>query len=198
LADELELKAVVPDPATTRERLKAAGAKETYRGMMRDRLFDADGRLSAKGEVLRIRSYEPRREPAHAVVGWKGPTLRSPDGYKLRKEIEYPTPDGANATRFLEALGYRVVRSIDRYVEMFSIAGATARLEWYPRMDVLMEIEGTPAAIESAVSQSGLPRSAFLADQLANFVERYNARETFPAIVAEQELGDATPSWHGL
>src|SRR5262245_39774832 len=166
--------------------------------MMRDRLFDADGQLTAKGEVLRIRSFEPRGEAAHALVGWKGPTLRSPDGYKLRKEIEYPTPDGANATRFLEALGYQVVRSIDRYVEMFSIAGATARLEWYPRMDVLMEIEGTPAAIESAVRQSGLPRSAFLADPLAIFVELYNARESQPAIIAEQELGEATPSWHGL
>ena len=198
MADELELKAVVPDPAKTRERLKAAGAKETYRGMMRDRLFDADGRLTARGEVLRIRSFEPRGGLAHAVVGWKGPTLRSHDGYKLRKEIEYPTPDGANATRFLEALGYRIVRSIDRYVEMFSIAGATARLEWYPRMDVLMEIEGTPAAIESAVSQSGLPRSAFLADPLAIFVELYNARESQPAIIAEQELGEVTPSWHDL
>ncbi len=198
MADELELKAVVPDPARSRERLKAAGAKEVYRGMMRDRLFDSDGWLTAKGEVLRIRTFEPRGEPAHAVVGWKGPTLRSADGYKLRQEIEYPTPDGANAARFLEALGYRVVRSIDRYVEMYSIGGATARLEWYPRMDVLMEIEGTPAAIESAVSQSGLPRSAFLADQLADFVERYNARESHPAIVAEQDLGNATPSWHGL
>ena len=95
-------------------------------------------------------------------------------------------------------MGYRVVRAIDRYVEMYSIAGATARLEWYPRMDVLMEIEGTPAAIESAVSQSGLPRSAFLADPLAVFVDRYEARERHPAIVAEQDLGNATPSWHGL
>jgi Adenylate cyclase, class 2 (thermophilic) len=169
-----------------------------YRGMMRDRLFDSAGRLTAKGEVLRIRSYEPRGEPAHAMIGWKGPTLRSPDGYKLRQEIEYPTPDGVTAARLLEALGYSVLRSIDRYVEVFSIAGATARLEWYPRMDVLMEIEGTPAAIESAVGQSGLPRSAFLADPLADFVERYEARESHPAVVAEQDLGNATPSWHGL
>ncbi|HEY7027937.1 MAG TPA: class IV adenylate cyclase [Gemmatimonadales bacterium] len=198
MADELELKAVVQDPARTRERLKAAGAREVYRGMMRDRLFDSDGWLTAKGEVLRIRTFEPRGEPAHAIVGWKGPTLRSPDGYKLRQEIEYPTPDGANAARFLEALGYRVVRSIDRYVEVFSIAGATVRLEWYPRMDVLMEIEGTPAAIEAAAGQTGIPRAAFLADQLAVFVERYEARESHPAIVAEHDLGNATPSWHGL
>ena len=198
MGEELELKAVVPDPSRTRERLKAAGAREVYRGMMRDRLFDSDGHLTAKGEVLRIRSYEPRGEPAHAMIGWKGPTLRSPEGYKLRQEIEYPTPDGATAARLLEALGYSVIRSIDRYVEIFSIAGATVRLEWYPRMDVLMEIEGTPAAIESAIGQSGLPRSVFLADPLADFVERYEARESHPAVVAERDLANATPSWHGL
>jgi adenylate cyclase class IV len=198
LAEELELKVVVPDPARTRDRLKAAGASELYRGMMRDRLFDADGWLTAKGEVLRIRSFEPKGAAPNAMVGWKGPTLRSPDGYKLRQEIEYPTSDGKGAARLLEALGYRVIHSIDRYVEMFTLKGATARLEWYPRMDVLMEIEGPPAAIEAAVGQSGLPRSAFLADPLAVFVQRYESRQSQPAILAEQDLGDGTPSWHNL
>ena len=58
--------------------------------------------------------------------------------------------------------------------------------------------EVTAKAIESAIGQSGLPRSVFLADPLADFVERYEARESHPAVVAEQDLGKATPSWHGL
>ena len=91
------------------------------------------------------------------MLAWKGPTGRSPDGYKLREEIELSV--GADPGRLLQALGYRAVHAIDREVEIWHLDGATARLERYPRMDVLVEVEGEPAAIERAVAASGIPRA---------------------------------------
>jgi adenylate cyclase class IV len=195
LPDELEVKTVVTDPARTRTRLRAAGAQETFRGMMRDRRYDQDGRLTDRDEVLRMRTFEPAGGAPIVVIGWKGRVQRSREGYKLRQEIEYSTLEGDRAAQFLEALGYRVVQVIDRYVEVFSVRGASARLEWYPRMDVLLEIEGPPAGIESAIAATGIPRQEFLADALAAFVERYEARSRESAVLAEADLHGAPPSW---
>jgi len=50
------------------------------------------------------------------------------------------------------------------------------RIEWYPAMDVLVEVEGEPAAIERAVTATGLPRSCFLPESLPHFVADYERR----------------------
>ena len=48
-----------------------------------------------RDEVLRVRTFRhPERPHRTAILAWKGPTLRSPDGYKLREEIELPSADG--------------------------------------------------------------------------------------------------------
>ena len=92
----------------------------------------APAELSARDEVLRIRTFE-HDDHLESIVAWKGPTLRSPDGYKLREEIELPL---AAATvepgRLLTALGYAPVYAIERVVEVFAVAGAAVRLETYP------------------------------------------------------------------
>jgi len=58
------------------------------------------------------------------------------------------------------------------------------RLEWYPAMDVLLEVEGEPAAIEQAIGATGLAREAFLPESLPYFVERYEARTGRAALLA--------------
>lgn len=189
---ELELKAVVPDPAAVRRSLVEAGAVAGFAGFMHDRRFDREGALLARDEVLRVRRFvEPE---GHRVrVSWKGP-VSVDRGYKRRPEIEYDV-SGGQVEAVFEALGYRVVEAIDRYVEYYSLEGATIRLEWYPRMDVLLEIEGAPEAIERAVAATGLPREAFTADALVGFVARWEAREGRPAATALAQLGGEPPSW---
>ena len=83
---------------------------------------------------------------------------------------------GADPEELLRALGYRPVQVIEREIEIWRLGEATARLERYPRMDVLVEVEGEPAAIERLVAVSGVPRSEFTAEQLADFVVRFEAR----------------------
>ena len=196
--DELELKAVVPDVDATRRALAAASASLDWRGVMMDRRFDRRGELTARDEALRTRAYEPIGTPGatkRAELTWKGPTGRSPEGYKSRREIELPLADGGAAPEFLQALGYEVIHAIDRRIEEYSLGDAMIRLEWYPRMDVLVEVEGTADAIEAGIRATGIAREAFVPDALVEFVARYNATHADRAAVSLGELGGGRPAW---
>jgi adenylate cyclase class IV len=195
MPNEIELKAILADPVTVRMRLLAVGAVVRFRGPMSDRRYDRGGELTARDEVLRLRTFGQPGDRSDAVLGWKGPVGRSSEGYKEREEIELAVADGGTApAAFLAALGYEVIHAIDRWVEVFDLAGTIVRLEGYPRMDDLIEVEGEPDAIERAVAVSGIPRSAFSADSLSEFVQRYQERTGEPAVLA-----DATsvhpPAW---
>ncbi len=196
-ARELELKAVVPDAAGLVARLLAAGATATFRGVMRDRRYDRPDRsLLARDEVLRVRTFEPAgRGAAHAELTWKGPTRRT-GGYKEREELQFGVDGGAGADAVLERLGFEVSDAIDRCVEYYEVAGAVVRLEWYPRMDGLVEVEGAPAAIERAVAATGIARAAFTADRLLDFAGRYRERTGKAPVLALSGLGaDEMPGW---
>ena len=196
MATELELKAVVPDPAALREALHQAGGVLRFHGMMRDRRLDKGSELTGRDQVLRVRLWaDEDGNQALAEVAWKGPSSLSPAGYKHREELEFNVDDGSAVLRVLEMLGYVVVEAIDRYVEVFELDGTVARLEWFPRMDVLVEVEGAPEGIERVIALSGLSRESCLPDSLAAFSQRYATRTGRSAILAEASLGGDPPGW---
>jgi adenylate cyclase class IV len=175
-ADELEVKARVPDAAAVRAALARVGAVQEFRGAMLDRRFDRGGELFARDEVLRLRTYVPADgSPAYGVLGWKGPPS-APGGYRRRAEVETRVADPAAVLTILEHSGFRVSHEIHRTVEVYRLSGAVLRLEWYPAMDVLVEVEGEPAAIERAVAATGLPRDSFVPESLDYFIAAYEAR----------------------
>lgn len=179
--DELELKARVDDPAALEAALVRAGAELVFRGEMRDRRFDQDGTLEARDELLRLRSYHGTA--SYGVLAWKGPaSIR--DGYKHREEHEARLEDPATALAILERLGYDVVMRIDRSIAEYRLAQAAVRIEWYPEMDILVEIEGEPEAIERAIQATGLPRDRFLPETLSHFVAAYERRTGRSARIA--------------
>lgn len=180
-----------------RERLLAAGALRGFVGMMLDRRYDHDGALVARDEVLRLRVFRHADGGNEAILGWKGPTGVSPEGYKVRRELEFELKSArATPEALLEALGYRQIQAVERYVEYFHLGDTDVRLEWYPRMDVLIEVEGDEAGIESALAVIGLPRDAFTPEPLRLFAERYGTRTGRSAALAVAELsGDEAPSW---
>jgi len=61
---------------------------------------------------------------------------------------------------------------------------AVLRLEWYPDMDVLIEVEGEPAGIERAIAATGLGRASFLAESLPYFVAAFERRTGRAALLA--------------
>jgi predicted adenylyl cyclase CyaB len=179
--DELELKARVDDPAALEAALARAGAELVFRGEMHDRRFDRGGVMEARDEVLRLRSYTGTA--SYGVLAWKGPvSVRA--GYKLREECETRLDDPAAALAILERMGYEVVMRIDRTIAEYRIAQAVVRIEWYPVMDVLVEIEGEPAAIERAILATGIPRDRFLPESLPFFMAAYERRTGQPARIA--------------
>lgn len=164
--------------------------------MMMDRRFDCNGTLEARDEVLRLREFRADGVPPRVLLAWKGPTTLTPEGYKGRRELEVEMrPGGASPDELLEMLGYRAVQRVDRYVECYRLGEADVRIEWYPRMDVLVEVEGEKSAIEAAIARLGLPREEWRPDSLPLFAARYAARTGAPAILALSELGDAPPTW---
>lgn len=176
MAQELELKAVVTDPARLRQALSNAGAVLRFQGEMSDRRFDRGGELTARDQVLRVRSCHYPDGRVESVMGWKGP-MRVSQGFKEREELELPIAGESDPPEaLLRALGYEVVHGIDRRVEVYRLDGATLRLETYPRMDSLIEVEGEPAAIERAIKATGIPRAEFTADALTEFVRRFESR----------------------
>lgn len=183
---EVELKAVVPDPAAARDALRAAGATLAYQGRLEDRRYDTPERaLALRDHVLRLRVY--RGSTVRALLDWKGPTGYQ-DGYKVREELSTPVGDAAALAAMLEGIGYVVTREIDREIEQYAHAGAVVRFERYPRMDVLVEVEGEPAAIERAIAALGLPRASFTTERLPDFVRHYEDRTGQRAAICDREL----------
>ncbi len=189
---EVELKAVVGDETGTRARLEAAGAVLVYTGRMEDRRYDMrDGRFARRDIVLRLRVYRPDGGVApHAEFDWKGPSATE-DGYKVREELSTSAGDPEALEQILERVGLVVVRQVDRDIRQYTVAGASVRFERYPRMDVLLEVEGPPDAIERAIGLTGIARSAFSEERLLDFVARFEERTGLDAALSDRELDDA-------
>jgi adenylate cyclase class IV len=185
---EWELKAVVPDWDALRVRLEGLGAERVFAGRMEDRRYDtAEGDLSARDHVLRLRVYRDLAgSPVRASLDWKGPT-ESRGGYKVREERSTAIDGVDDLTVILDRLAYRVSVAIDRTIVQYALHGAMIRLERYPRMDDLVEVEGTSAQIESAIRATGISREAFTADALAGFVAMFEARTGTRAATSDAE-----------
>lgn len=188
-SDELEVKARIPSPAVLRRALSAAGARLEFRGRMIDRRFDRKERLARRDEVLRLRVYRPARladGAPHGVLAWKGPA-RARGAYRHRLELEAHVGDPDAMLEILRRLRFRESLRIDRRIEIWRVGKAVVRIERYPRMDTLVEIEGAPGAIERAIAATGLPRERFLAESLPHFVRAYEARTGRRARLAERQ-----------
>lgn len=185
---EFELKARVEAPTALRRRLREAGWRRTFRGEMRDRRYDTpDRRLEAEDRVLRIRRYSPTEGDGRAVLAWKGPASAE-RGFRLREELASEVGDPDAAAAVLARLGYpEVTLAIDRRIEVWEKEGVVVRIEEYPRMDVLAEIEGDPAAVEARIGELGLAREAWRPQGLPAFVERYERRTGRKARLARRE-----------
>lgn len=186
---EVELKGVAftdDEAEGARARLLEAGAKPVYIGRLEDRRYDLPDRaLALRDHVLRLRVY--RGDAITASLDFKGPTTYV-DGFKVREEQTVGAEDPAALARILEAMGYVVTREIDRQIAQYTLAGATIRFERYPRMDVLIEVEGKPEGIECAIGALGLPRERFTSERLPDFVLKFEARTGQRAALCDREL----------
>jgi predicted adenylyl cyclase CyaB len=184
---EVELKSVVDDVPRRRAAVEAAGATLVFSGRLEDRRYDTTDRsLTARDHVLRVRTYRDVHGE-RAQLDFKGPTRRE-QGYKLREEIEAKFEDPNALVTILEQLGYEVTIAIDREILQYTLAGAMVRFEKYPRMDDLVEVEGSPEQIEQAIAALGLPREGFTSERLPDFARRFEARTGTSAALSHAAL----------
>ena len=147
---EVEVKLYTPDLARVQGALEAAGAT-----LVKPRLFErnvrydsADGMLSARGVVLRLRQDDAARLTFKAdefVV----------DGIASRFEAEVEVSDFALMDVILRRLGYEVALIYEKYRTTYALAGAEVVLDELPYGN-FTEIEGDAAAIERVVEKLGL------------------------------------------
>ncbi|HEX5437904.1 MAG TPA: class IV adenylate cyclase [Gemmatimonadaceae bacterium] len=184
---EVELKAVVTDWEMSCARLEGAGASPAFHGRLEDRRYDhTDRTLASRDEVLRLRVYRSG-QLTRAELGWKGRTHEE-HGYKVREELSATTTDAGALADILLRLGYVVTHAVDREIAQYELGGAAIRLERYPRMDDLIEVEGAPEEIERAIAVLGIPRAAFTSDRLRDFAARYEERTGNSAALSDDEL----------
>ena len=184
---EVELKSVVADPGAAVAALRGAHAEMVMEGRLSDTRYDTSDRaLLARDHVLRLREFIGHPGPA-ASIDWKGPTGYA-DGYKVREEFSSTVGDGVALASILAGLGYVVIREIHRDIWQYRLHGAVVRVERYPRMDALIEVEGEPAAIEAAIAALKLPRAGFTSARLTDFVARFEARTGERAAICDREL----------
>ncbi len=145
---EIEAKFYLRHLGDVRRRVLAAGGRlVSPHHLERNERFDTpEGRLSAAGEVLRLRIGE------RVLLTHKVP-LQTPE---RRREIEVEAGDAAAARAFLQALGYRAVVIYEKYRETFTLDGDQVMLDELP-FGCFVEVEGsTEEAAASASSRIGL------------------------------------------
>jgi predicted adenylyl cyclase CyaB len=188
---EVEVKSVVDDVDRCRAAVERAGGTLVFAGRLEDRRWDTyDRAMAARDHVLRVRVYRADGD-VRAEINWKGPTQRD-GGYKLREEHGTAVADPGALEQILEQLGYEVSIAIDRQIAQYDLDGTMIRFERYPRMDDLVEVEGSPEQIERAIAVLGLAREGFTTDRLPDFVRRYEERTGARAAISDAELAGDT------
>lgn len=169
---EVEAKFPVRDLPALAVRLETLGARITAPRVHEINLrFDLpDGSLARERRVLRL------RQDANAVMTFKGPS-KAGESVSVRQEIEFTVSDFAAARRLLEALGYAVVVTYEKYRTTFALSNLLVVLDEMP-IGGFVEIEGPDAdAIRLTADALGLDWEArSSASYLALFAQLCSAR----------------------
>ena len=145
---EIEAKFALEDPQAMRARLRDLGAEAVAaRRLERNWRFDTPaGDLTRSGQVLRLRQCE---RPTLAYKRRLGSDLR-------RQEIEVQVDDLEAARRLLEALGFQVTTTYEKYREVYRLGQAEVMLDELP-FGTFLEIEGpSPEVVRQTAARLGL------------------------------------------
>ncbi len=136
---EIEVKFMVRNLSVVAGRLKALGARVSSERVHETNLrFDTPG-----GELTRNRQVLRLRQDTGAVLTFKGPAAPG-QSVSMRQEIEFKVSDYEAARHFLEALGYRVAITYEKFRTMYDLRDLVVTLDEMP-FGSFVEIEGPDA-----------------------------------------------------
>ncbi len=145
---ENEVKFLVRDLSAIAERLQTLGARLTHPRVHETNLrFDtSDGALTREHRVLRL------RQDAGSVITYKGPAAPG-QAVSMRQEIEFTVSDYQSARHLLEALGFQVAITYEKYRTMYALGSLAITLDEMP-FGSFVEIEGPDAeSIQAAAAR---------------------------------------------
>ncbi len=144
---EIEVKYAISNLAALESRLKAIGAE-----LIQARIFESNLRFDTPEGSLRNTSSVLRlRQDTAARMTFKGPSVVDA-GVRDRLEIEFVVSDFYAARSLIEALGYRVVMTYEKYRAMYNLGDVTVTLDEMPYGN-FAEIEGPDAESLRQVNQ---------------------------------------------
>ncbi len=174
---ETEVKVRAKDPQGMRRRLREAGAVHTRTARQHDGIYDfQDGKLKKRGEVLRLRVFEPVWPDGKkkAILTFKG-KKREKGIVKVREETEFETDDIGGALLALQEMG--LVRKLEylKVTEFYKLGKIKITLDHFPHFHELgyfIELEANKRDIEI-----GMKKLKFGAKDVVH--------ETYPEIVSQ-------------
>ncbi len=160
-----------------RDQLSIAGAKMSQKGFMQDYYFDNPFlNLKSKNQKLRIRAIDYKL----IQLCWKGP-ISVDKQTKIREEIEVGVKNVEPLIEIFEKLGFQNTRFYERYFETYLLYDVKIRIEQFPIMDILVEIEGEQHLINRAVTHLNISKDVFGPKTLVSFIKEYEIRNGTPA-----------------
>jgi len=155
---EVEIKLALPDPATGRRLLRAAGFRVWKR-----RVFEANTVFDTRGLKLRRAQclLRVRQAGRTYTVTYKGRPEAST--YKSREELETTVTDADSMSAILDRLSYRPVFRYEKYRTEFrqTPAGGVATLDETP-VGAYLELEGAPRWIDRTARRLGFSEREYI------------------------------------
>lgn len=173
---EIEVKFLVRDLQGVAGRLRAQNAPVTAERVREVNLrFDTpDGALTRDHRVLRL------RQDAGSVLTYKGAAAPGAS-VSVRQEIEFKVSDFEAARHFLEALGYQVSITYEKYRTTYQLGELMITLDEMP-FGSFIEIEGPDA--ESIRKAAGELHLDWEARSVASYLALFNQLRTSRGLAA--------------
>jgi len=184
MADEVEIKFRVDDLKRVQQHLREAGFREqTPRTHEMNTLYDRDGALRSKGELLRLRDYGGKWTLTHKS---KAVNAR----HKTREELETKVADGGQMEQIIRALGYSPSFRYEKFRSEWTDGNGHVVLDETPIGD-FGEIEGKPDWIDQIAGKLEITDEKFITQSYTELFFAWqrktgsDAREmTFAAVAA--------------
>ena len=186
---EIEAKFYVRDLSVIERRLQSIGGEMVSPRVKEINLrFDTpDGRLAIGRQALRLRMDSVAR------LTFKGPQAVG-DTVSNRQEIEFEVSDYQAARQFLEALGFILAVSYEKYRTTYTLGSTEVVLDELP-FGSFIEIEaGSAEAIHRTAKRLGLDWDARCAESYLGLFQRLKAAV---GLTAENLTFDELSDWKG-
>ena len=167
---EIEVKLAIGPLEPEARRLGQLGALLVHPRSLEDNvLLDlGEGRLRARGAMLRVRKYG-----GQATLTYKEPGPEAePAGYKVRREMETAIDDADALIGILSAAGFRRVWRYEKYRTVYQLEGVQALLDETP-IGNFLELEGSRESIDSLSHRLGRTSADYIASSYQALQERW-------------------------